>query len=167
MESFDTTAGNPPRWWNLRGADMRLDETFPYGVRIANGHIAEMIIEPPVCPGNPYRIHWNLCHMRRTPENKVSYGHLKGRMETSRHVLEAMFGLLLDGDYVEGFPQCDIVLWDIGSAAHGIFVRNGKWLNLPSVGTGRSGDPNLSTLLTSAMQMAVSKLIDAAELPRT
>lgn len=79
-----------------------------------------------------------------------------GRIVLSSPELSAAFGLTAETGEWSGWL---IQRFGADSAKHGRYIRWEKFLNIPSPGTGRDGDPNISIYLREEIQHAIQQLL--------
>lgn len=155
-----------PDWWHHHGRKMRVTQ-LDEGLRrlVFSASAAKITIFRPLA-GNE-RGGWKNAGSSEEPGWIVEWEVIlhkaheevsRGRRHFSKAQLAAAFGLSLEsGDY----GQWLLDRYGADSAEQALYIRWGRFLNIPCPGTGHDGDPNVSIELDEEHYHAVCLLLAA------
>jgi hypothetical protein len=145
----------PPKWFNQHGLKMILGEREDSICAVI--HEAEVVICSRVAklqirPCIKTWIYQVLWHITFSPNEFV-------RGEIRMHSSE-----LWDAFDLSKNPQSILASEpDTDAAVQGRYIRVGRFLNIPTLGSGVDGDPNISVYISDEIQDAVRKLLKTYE----
>lgn len=145
-----------PKWWNSHGFKLRVIEVGEDFVKIGspNPGVVDLLIRKGKVPKEAEVVFFVDYSIRYAKYESVSASHIM-----QREVLMAAFGLAGS----TGWPDEQYMIRDYGITTGNVgrFVRYKDYLNIPAIGTGYDGNPNLSIFLSEQIKEAVRKLISS------
>lgn len=141
---------SPPRWWHSHGNKLRLTDGIARQWQTIESSAAKLIVTR---YKSVWRLQWQISHAGAKSQ---------GEATVSTIGLKLMFGLQVSRKDLATSMPCHWMVEDYGAefGSQRLFIRWGRYLNLPHPGTRHDGDPNLSLYVTEEIQEAIWALIN-------
>lgn len=147
-----------PVWWNQNAKNVGVSSYVPNGSNLnlnidGNTHVS---IERK--QGIPGTFYFDVTWETKSMIDSHSDYQIHGKIFLTKSEFEGAFGLI--DDYQDKDSRWLTQRYGADSVSQGKFIRYQSFLNIPSPGTGKLGDPNASILITEEIRSHAVNMVN-------